>query len=162
MLLPLLIHAEALEGQIPPGSIVWFHGPGQEKRALHRQILHPILHHAQLDRDDPRHLNGAAKGDFPIALGKVQVPNAEFGAGNVDGEVDFAATAKVFNIAVATVLRAAGDGARAFFPNLLFDFVGGAACVDALGQRGKSDNSFEVGGADELAFTTVPLRKDFR
>jgi hypothetical protein len=36
----------------------------------------------------------------------VQVTDGKFGAGDVDGEVDFAATGKVLDVAVSAVFRA--------------------------------------------------------
>ena len=164
VLLALLVNAEALERQIPPGSIMRLYGSGQEQRALHSQVRHSVLHDGEFDRDDAGHFDGAAKGDFAVALGEVQVANAEFGAFDVHGEVDFAATAEVFNVAVSAVLGAAGDGSRAFFAHLGFDVPRSAARVHVLRLRGLGNDFFEFlrrVGVDELSFAAVPLGENF-
>ena len=61
MLLALLVDAESFEGQVPAGAIVRFHGPGEEEWGLQVQLLDPLLHQAEFDRDDPGHLDGAAE-----------------------------------------------------------------------------------------------------
>lgn len=68
MLHALLVDAEALKRQVPARSVVRLHGPRQEERALHVQMLDAALHDGQLQRDDAGHLDGAAEGDFAVAL----------------------------------------------------------------------------------------------
>lgn len=94
-------------------------------------------------------------------MGEVQVAYAELGAGDVDGEVDFAAAREVFDVAVSAVFGAAGDGPCALF-------------ADFLGQRGVSGAGVDVGGVgwlgyiaghvgafgDQLAFAAVPFCED--
>lgn len=162
MLLPMMIHAEALKRQVPPRPKMRLHGPRQEQRALHPQRLHPLLHHRQLQRDDACNLNRAAEGDLPVALAEMQVPDAEFRALDVDGQVHFAAAREVLDVAVAAVLGAAGHGAGAFAADLVFDLLGGAAGVDVLRLGGEGDLPAGVvaEGGDELGFAAVPFCED--
>ena len=157
MLHALLINAEPFKSQIPPGPKMRLHRAGEEKRTLHIEILHPTLHDGQLQRDDAGHLDGAAKGDFAVALGEVEVADGELGAGDVDGEEDFAAAAQVLDVAVAAVLGPAGDGAGAFLADFFFQLAGRGAGVDVLGLGRLGDDALEVGGADEVGFAAVPL-----
>ena len=136
MLLALMIDAESLKSQIPPRPVMRLHWPGQENRALHAQILHPILHNGKLQRDYPRNLNGATERDLAVALRKMQVANAEFGALDVDRQIGLAASAEVLDIAVPAMLGAAGDGSSALLPDLFADLVRGTACVHVLGLGG--------------------------
>lgn len=162
VLFPMVIHTEALKRQIPPGPKMRLHGPRQEKRALHRQRLHPLLHHAQLQRDDACNLNGAAEGDLPIALAEMQVSDAELGARDVDGEVHLAAAREVLDVAVAAVFGAAGHRAGAFAADLVLDLVGCTAGVDVLRLWGEGDVAAGVFAerGDELGFTAVPFCED--
>lgn len=160
MLHTLLIDTESLKGQIPAWSIMRFHGSWQEKRTLHVQILHATLHHGQLHRNDTSHLNRAAERNLPVALREVQVAHAELGARNVDWEEDFAASAQVFDIAVAAMLWAAGYSPCALFTYLFFELAGCGAGVDILRLRRLSDDALEFGCADEMGFATVPLGQD--
>ena len=157
MLHALLVDAESLKSQIPTRSVMGLHGSRQEKRALHVQILHAALHHRQLQCDDPGHFNRAAERDLPVSLREVEVADAEFGAGNVDREEDFAAAAQVLDVAIAAVLGAAGYGSRSFFADFLFELAGCGARVDVLGLGWLGDDALEFGGADEMGFATVPL-----
>lgn len=68
MLLAVLIDAEALKGQVTSGAVVWLDRARQKQRGLHIEVGHAVLHDGQFDRDDAGHLDGAAKGDFAIAL----------------------------------------------------------------------------------------------
>lgn len=162
MLLPVVIHTEPLKRQIPPGPKMRLHRPRQKQRALHRQRLHPVLHHAQLQRDDACDLNGAAEGDLAVALAEMQVPDAELGALDVDGEVHLAAAREVLDVAVAAVFRAAGHRACAFSADLVLDLFGRAAGVDVLGLWGEGDLAAGVlaEGGDKLGFAAVPFCED--
>lgn len=119
------------------------------------------LHDGQLQRDDAGHLDGAAEGDFAVALREVEVADAELGARDVDGEEDFAAPAQVFDVAVAAVLRAAGDGPCALFADFVFQLAGCGARVDVLRLGWLGDDALEFGCADEMGFAAVPLGEDF-
>ena len=141
MLHPLLIDTESLKRQIPAGSIMRFHGSGQEKGTLHVQILHPTLHHGQLQRDDTSHLDRTAEGYLPVALREVEVADAELGPGDVDGEEDLAASAQVFDVAITAMLRPARYGPRALLAYLLLQLAGCGAGVDVLGLRRLGDNA---------------------
>lgn len=124
-------------------------------------MLDAALHDGQLQRGDAGHLDSAAKGDLAVALGEVEVADAELGARDVDGEEDFAAPAQIFDVAVAAVLRAAGDGPRALFANFVFQLAGCGARVDVLWLGGLGDDALEFGCADEMGFAAVPLGEDF-
>ena len=87
----------------------------------------------------------------------MEVADAELGAGDVDGEEDPAAAAQVLDVAVAAVLRAAGDGPRALLADLVLQLARGGAGVDVLRLRWLGDDALELGRADELGFATVPL-----
>lgn len=158
----MMIHTKALKRQIPPRSIMWLHRPWQEQWALHRQLLHPIFHHAQLQRDDAGDLNRAAEADLPVALAEMQVPNAELCTLDVDGEIDLAAAREVLDVAVAAVFGAARHRACAFSANLVLDVSGRAAGVHVLGLWWEGD--FAAGvfaeGGDELGFAAVPFCED--
>ena len=86
MLFAMLIHTEALKSQVSAGAIMRLHGPGQEERGFHVEVLNTVFHDGEFDGDDARHFDGAAEGNLPVALREVEVADAEFGAGNVDGE----------------------------------------------------------------------------
>ena len=79
MLLALMINAETLESQVPPRPIMRLDRSGQENRTLHAQVLHPVLHHRELQRDNASNLDSAAERNLPITLRKMQVTDAEFG-----------------------------------------------------------------------------------
>lgn len=91
----------------------------------------------------------------------MEIADAEFRTGDVHGEECPTASTQVLDIAVPAVFRAAGDGSCSFLSYLLFELSGGGASMHVLGLRGLSDDSFEVGGGDEFAFTAVPFCEDF-
>ena len=86
MLLAILIHAEPFKGQVPSGPIMRFDRPRQENRRFHAQLRHPVLHHTELERYDAGHFDGSTEGDFPIALGKVEISHAELSPFDMDGQ----------------------------------------------------------------------------
>ena len=133
MLLAVLVHAEALEIDVPSRAELRLDRPRDVDRRLHGKLLHAALHHGEVDRDDTRHLNRAAERDLAVALLEVQVTDREFGTLDVDGEVDLAATGQVLDVAVASVFWTPGHGASTFFADLLFDVCVCAARVDILG-----------------------------
>lgn len=161
MLHALLVDAEALKRQVPARSVVRLHRARQEEGALHVEVLDAALHDGQLERDDTGHFDGAAEGDFAVALGEVQVADAELGARDVDGEEDFAAPAQVLDVAVAAVLWAAGDGPRALLADFVLQLAGCGARVDVLRLGWLGDDALEFGCADEVGFAAVPLGEDF-
>ena len=89
MLLALRINRETLEINMSSRSKIRLHRSRNVNRRFHSQLLDSILHDFELYGNHTCHFYGAAKGDFAIALGEVEVAHAEFGAGDVDGEVDF-------------------------------------------------------------------------
>lgn len=161
MLHALLINTKPLKSEIPTGSIMRLNRPRQEKRTLHIQILHTILHHAQLQRNHPRHLDSATERNLAITLREMQISNGEFRPGHVDGKECPAATAQVLDIAVASVLGTAGDCTCAFFADFFFYLVRSGASVDVLRLRGLSDDAFQFCGGDEFGFAAVPFGEDF-
>lgn len=76
-----MIDAEPFERQIPSRTIMRLHGPRQEQRAFHRQFLHPVLHDAQLQRDDARDLDRAAKEISPSPWLKCRSPTLNLAPG---------------------------------------------------------------------------------
>lgn len=107
VLFSLLVDREALEGEVAAGSELGFHGARVEERGFEAHLGHAVLQDSEFERDDPRHLDGAAEGDLPVPLREVQVADGEFGARNVHGEVDFGAAREVLDVAVAAVFGAA-------------------------------------------------------
>lgn len=161
MLLSILVDAEAFESQVPAGPVVRLDGAGEEERRLHGEVGLAVLHDAQLEGDDAGHLDGAAEGDLAVALGEVQVADAELGALDVHGQVDLAAAAQVLDVAVAAVLGPAGDGASALAPDLVLDVARRAPGVDVLRLRRLGDDGVELVLADQLGFALVPGREHF-
>lgn len=161
MLLAVLVHAEALKRQVPARAELRLHRAGDEHRALHAQVAHPALHHAEPERDHAGHLDGAAEGNLPVALREVQVADAELGARDVDREVDLGAAREVLDVAVPTVFRPPGDRPRALLADFLEHVRGGrGAGVDVLGLGRLGDDAVEGVGGDELAFALVPEGED--
>jgi len=83
MLLALLIHRETLKVYHSSGSKLRLYRTGNVNGRLHSKLLHSVLHDAELERDDARHLNRAAETDFSVSLREVQVPDAELCAFDV-------------------------------------------------------------------------------
>lgn len=102
-----MIDAKPFKGQIPARPKLRLHGALVEDGRLHAHLRHAVFDHVELHRDDAGHLDGAAEGDFAVSLREVEVADGEFGARDVHGEVDFAASAEVFDVAVSAVFRAA-------------------------------------------------------
>jgi hypothetical protein len=117
---------------------VWFYSTRNVNWRLHGQVFDSILHNCEFYGDYTCHFDGAAKGDFAIALGEMEVAYAEFGAGDVDGEVDFGAAREVFDVAVAAVFGAARNRAGTLFAD--FGLEGGVcrASVDVCWVGGLS------------------------
>lgn len=107
VLLAGMVDAEALEGQVATGAELRLNGARMENGRFHAHVRHAAFNHVELDGDYAGHLDGAAEGDFAIALREVQVADGEFGAGNVHWEIYLAAAAEVFDVAVPAVLGAA-------------------------------------------------------
>ena len=157
-----MIHAEALKRQIPSRAIMRLHGAGEENRAFHRQIFHPVLHYAELESDHACDLDRAAEANLAVALAEMKVANAELGPLDVDGEEDFAAAAEILDVAVPAVFRAAGYGACPFPPDLVFDVPcrGTGVHVLRLGWE-RGDPVHVRSSGDELALAFVPQGEDF-
>ena len=92
----------------------------------------------------------------------MEVADAELGPRHVDGQEDLAPAAQVLDIAVAAVLGAAGDRARALGANFVLERARRGACVHVLGLRRLGDDALEVGRADEVGLAAVPLGEDLR
>ncbi|KAH9841297.1 Thromboxane-A synthase, partial [Teratosphaeria destructans] len=161
VLTAVLVDGEALEVEVAAGTELRFHGAGDVEGGAHVEVAHAALHDGELDGDDAGHLDGAAEGDLAVALAEVQVADGEFGAGDVDGEVDLAAAREVLDVAVAAVFGAAGDGAGALAADAVLEVGGGLAGVHVAGLRGQGDVAGEVGvGGDELGLAGVPGVED--
>lgn len=130
ILLPGMIDRKALESEIPRRAERRLDGPGQEHGRFETKVGHGgvaviavaagggvgvtgsragvgLLQHGEAEGDLAGHFDGAAEGDLAVALGEVEVADGELGAGDVDGEVDFAAAGEVFDVAVSAVFGAA-------------------------------------------------------
>lgn len=162
VLLAVLVDTEALKVNIPTRAELGLHGAGDVNWALHVEMLDAALHDAELHCDASGHLNGAAEADFAVALAEMQVSDTEFGARNVNGEVDFAAAGQVLDIAVSAVLGTAGNGACAFLAYFLLDAVVGAAGMHVDGLWGFGDIAVHVcAGCYQLTLSAVPFCQDF-
>ncbi len=153
----LLVHRKALKGQVPSRSIMRLDRPRQEKGTLHPQILHPIFHHAQLDRDHPRHLNRATERYLPIPLTEVQIAHAELRPRNMDRQERLGAARQVFDVTITAVFGSTRYCSGAFFTYLLFHGAGRRASVDILRLGRLGDDTLEFGGADEFGLAAVPF-----
>lgn len=78
----------------------------------------------------------------------------------MDWEEDFTAAAQVLDVAVASMLWAAGYSPRALFAYFFLKLAGCGASVNVLGLGWLRDDTFEFGGADEVGFAAVPLSED--
>ena len=135
--------------------------PRQKNGTLHPQILHPVLHHRQLQSNHAGNLNRTTERNLPVALREMQIADAELGSLDMDWQIRLAPPAQVFDIAVPAMLGPARDGPSAFFPDLRLDIVRSASGMDVLRFRRLGDDKARVGiGTDELAFTAVPFGED--
>jgi hypothetical protein len=91
---------------------------------------------------------------------KVKVPNAELRAGDMNGEVNLAATGEILDIAITAVFGAAGDGAGALAADLVLEGPIRAAGVHVEGLGRLRHHAVPLAvGRDELAFAPVPFRQ---
>lgn len=86
-----MINAKPLEIQHPPRPELRLDRPRDVDGGLDAERRHAGFEDGEVDGDDAGHFDGAAKGDFAVSLGEVEVADGELGAGDVDGEVDFGA-----------------------------------------------------------------------
>jgi hypothetical protein len=162
MLLAVLVHAEAFKVNVPTRAELRLDRPRDIDRRLHRQLLHPALHHREVDRDHTRHLNGTTERDFTIALRKMQITDRELCTFHMHRQVHLAAAREILDIAVATMFWATRHSARAFFTDFLFDVCVGTTGVHALGLGRQGDVAVHVrAGFDQAGFALVPDLKDF-
>lgn len=162
VLLALRVNRESLEIDMSSRSKIRLHRSRNVNRRFHGQLLDAILHHFEFYGNHTCHFYGAAKGDFAIALGEVEVAHAEFGAGDVDGEVDFRAAGEVFNVAVSAVFGAAWDGSCAFLADLLLQLFVCGAGVHVGGVGGLCYIAVHVCAfGDELVLAAIPFGEDF-
>jgi hypothetical protein len=151
VLFPVLVDGETLEGEHPAGAELGFYGAGEEDGGFpadHPQLGLAAFHDGEFEGDDAGDFDGAAEGDLAVALAEVQVADGEFGALDVDREVDFAAAGEVLDVAVAAVFGSAGDCPGAFAADFFFDGVVCGAGVDALGLGGLGNDALEFCGCD--------------
>lgn len=144
MLLAVLIDAEALEVNVTTRTELRLDRPRNVDGRLHGKLLHPALHHGEVDGDYTRHLNRATERNLAIALREVQITNGELGALHVHGKVDLAAARQVLDVTVAAVLRATGHGTSALFADFLFDRCVRATGMDVLGLGRECDIAVHV------------------
>lgn len=63
--------AKTYEVKHPSRTELWLHGPGEEDggfAALHTELGLAVLDHVEFERDDAGDFDGAAEGDFAVAL----------------------------------------------------------------------------------------------
>lgn len=77
MLLPVLVDREALKVDVPSRAELGLHRPRDVDGGLDAQLFHAVLHDAELDCDDARHLYGATEGNLAVSLAEMQVSDAE-------------------------------------------------------------------------------------
>src|SRR5690606_2082838 len=102
VLLALLVDRDAFEDHVV--VVARFDRAGLEDR-----ILDAVLGHAVLDQVDPQvnpagHFDGAAEGDFTVALAEVQVADRQAAAFDVNRGVDLGTARPVPDVAVAAML----------------------------------------------------------
>lgn len=71
MLFAVFVDAEALEVNHSPRTELRLHGARDVDRrfaAYHTKLRLPVLDHVEFDRDYTRDFDGAAEGDFTVAL----------------------------------------------------------------------------------------------
>lgn len=68
VLLAVLVDAEALEGEVAAGSKLRFHGALLEDGGFDAEVGQAVFHDAEFEGDDAGHFDGAAEGDFAVAL----------------------------------------------------------------------------------------------
>lgn len=180
MLFAVLVHAEALKGQIPAGTKVRLDRAWQEQRGLHVEIADAVLHHAQFNGNDTGYLNSAAEGDLPVALAEMQVSDAELCAWNVHWQKCTRTPGEIFDITVlfefelerqscgrqakdpyTTMLRTSRNSPGSFFANFLFHGVVSRASVNILRLGRLGDDTLEIRGAYKFGFPSIPFGKDF-
>ena len=141
VLLALMIDTEPLKSQISPWTKMRLHGPWQEDWALHAQLLHPILHHAQFQGNHSSNLDRATERDLAVALREVQIADAELCAWDVDRELGLAPPTEGLDVAISAVLRATGNSSSALFADFGLDVVGCTACMHILRLRRLGDDA---------------------
>lgn len=147
MLPSILVDREPLESQHPPRSKLGFYISGDEYWRLHCEFADAVFDEGELEGDYPCHFDGAAKGDFAVALRKVQVADGESRSRYVHGEIGPRAAAEVLDVAVSAVLGTSGDGAGTFGVDLGCQGPGRGACVRVCGIWEESYDAVGEGGA---------------
>ncbi len=105
VLLPVLIDAKSLEGEVAAGAELGLHGALVEDGGFHAEVGDAVFHDGEFDGYNAGHFDGAAEGYFAVALwerelaemfwwgkgrsggmltGEVKISDAEFSAVNVD------------------------------------------------------------------------------
>jgi hypothetical protein len=102
----MLVDREPFKIDVSPGAKLRFDRSWDVDGRLQTQVGHAVLDNLEIDSDDSSHLDGAAEGNFSIALAKVQVAHRELCAIDVYGQVDFGAAAEVLDaVPVALVVH---------------------------------------------------------
>lgn len=162
VLFTMLVHTEALKVDVPPRAELRLNRTRDVDGRLHGELLHAALHDGKVDRDHARHLNGAAERNLAVALREVQIADRELGTLDMDREVHLAAAREVLDVAVAAVLRAAGDGAGTLLADFLFDVVACGTGVHVLGLGRHRHVAVHVRACfDQTGFALVPGLEDF-
>ena len=109
ILLAGFVHRYAFEDQVL--LVFRLQCTGLEDGILHAVFGDTALDDVDLDVNPAGHLNGAAEGDFAIALREVQVAHRQTAALDVDREIHLRAAGEIFDVAVAAMFaRRHGTG----------------------------------------------------
>ncbi len=132
-----------------------------ENRIEDPVFLDAVFDEADADVEVAGHFDGAAEGDFTVALAEVEVAHGKAAVFHVNREVDFGSASEVFDVAVAAVF-AGRDGAGAFGCGGVSGGTGHAAHVRGVRVRKRREGGDAAGfGVVEFFFALVPALKQF-
>lgn len=163
VLLSVLINREPFKVDISPRAELRFDWSRYVDGALHIQLLDSAFHDRELNRNDTCHFNRTTEANLPISLTEMKISNAKLSTFYMHRKENLRSAAEILDITVPTMLRAAGNGARTLFTNLLLELRICRASMHIPWLRGLGDNAVVrlCAGLDQLAFALVPSCKDF-
>ena len=155
VLLAGLVHRDAFEDQVV--LVV-----GRDGAWFEHRVFDPVLGHAAFDQLDLHvhpagHFDGAAEGDFAIALAEVQVTHRQPGAVHIHREEDLRAAGQILDVAVTAMLTR-WHGARAGQRGQVAGLALHLAHVRGRRHRcvGQGRHASRV-GVDQLLLALVPV-----
>ncbi len=160
VLLALLVDRDALKNQ--EVLVVRRHRRRLENRIFDAVLRHAVLDDIDLDVEPAGHLDGAAEGNFAVALAEMQIAHREACTRNIDREVDFRTARQILDVAVAAVL-ARRNGTRAFSSRFRLGVTFKAAHMRGRTERrvGQTRHAGRV-GRDQRGLALVPHRQHLR